>query len=286
MCGQKKGWIFKDDQDYSDYYDEEEEDDNDEKVPKDEVPNEFWEALDKREVWFANCKEEDLFCSVCLEIKDDPYSCLDCGQVHCSECYQKVKGCTYCSGPKERICRNLALKRVITGLNVKAKKEAQVQTIVNKKEAGEEIRSEEFDDSQEARAKQYIEFLFGDENYFQDDYLRGHENPEGWIYLNSISGFKDMKLIGLTTGELAMAVKHSTIVETMEDEWGFYIRRKKHQVTQANEEVIVDKTSTAERSFKVDSELIEQDESKSIATLVVEEKKQVEVPESIDSVVE
>ena len=78
---------------------------------------------------------------------------MDCGQLICSECSKKVKECPICYGPKEKICRNLALKKVINGLTVMSKKEAAVQVKFHEKEIGVLAKTDKFDKSPESRAK-------------------------------------------------------------------------------------------------------------------------------------
>ena len=84
-----------------------------------------------------------------------------------------------------------------------------------------------YDESKEARAKYEIERLFGNINYKKDDQLKDLLNKDDWIPLYNVNQFEGMKHIGLTPKEICSAVKHSTVVETRDTEFGYDIRRKK-----------------------------------------------------------
>lgn len=62
-------------------------------------------------------------------------------------------------------------------------------------------------------AKFQVEYYFGQTNYPTDDYLKSHENNEGWIDLALINDFKKMRCFNLDLPELFEMLKKSTAVE-------------------------------------------------------------------------
>lgn len=59
--------------------------------------------------------------------------------------------------------------------------------------------SDDIDRKQDLQAAKFqVEYYFGQTNYLSDDYLRGMEDAEGWINLQRINSFNNMRRMNLS----------------------------------------------------------------------------------------
>lgn len=87
-----------------------------------------------------------------------------------------------------------------------------------------------------------MEYYFGQTNYQKDDYLKKHENSDGWIELSFINNFRKMRKFNLHEYDVYKILKLSTIVEVKEgnrfDERAYYLRRKKQEMNKGVQQFI------------------------------------------------
>ena len=92
-------------------------------------------------------------------------------------------------------------------------------------------------------AKFQVEYYFGQTNYQKDDYLKKHENSDGWIELSFINNFHKMRKFNLHEYDVYKILKLSTIVEVKTrknrfDERAYYLRRKKQEMNKGVQQFI------------------------------------------------
>ena len=69
----------------------------------------------------AQIREDDIQCTVCLLVRDQPFECKECGQLICDECLAGVDSCPSCRGEKSSIVNCVFAKRLVDQLSNKWK---------------------------------------------------------------------------------------------------------------------------------------------------------------------